>query len=159
MQTTNLAIPAPQAIKGALRGFAAARGGTAAVSFALIAPVLVMFVYGIIEFGRILYTQGALNYTVQETTRWAVVNVDPTADPAVIDTQVETYAISRATLVDANRFTEVNAVPVPQPDTTVLIDIEIKYRFDLLIPKIYTGPLTISAASRGFLVGVAGAAG
>lgn len=156
MKTINPAILVPEAIKAALGRFVTAKGGTAAVSFALIAPVLVLFVYGIIEFGRILYTQGALNYTVQETTRWAVVNVDPTADPTVIDSQVETYAISRATLVDASRFQAVNAVPVPQPDTTVLIDIEIQYRFDLLMPMLYNDPLTITAASRGFLVGVAG---
>ena len=42
---------------------AAANSGTAAIEFALVAPVFLMFVFGGIEFARLLWTQEALQQT------------------------------------------------------------------------------------------------
>ena len=38
-------------------------GGTTAVEFALVAPIFLMFVFGVVEFGRLLWTQQALQET------------------------------------------------------------------------------------------------
>jgi Flp pilus assembly protein TadG len=42
---------------------AAACGGTTAIEFALVAPVFLMFLFGIVEFGRLLWTEQALQQT------------------------------------------------------------------------------------------------
>jgi Flp pilus assembly protein TadG len=39
---------------------ATADGGTTAIEFALVAPIFLMFLFGVVEFGRLLWTQQAL---------------------------------------------------------------------------------------------------
>jgi Flp pilus assembly protein TadG len=47
--------------------------GSTALEFALIAPVLFTLILGGLEFGRLLWTQSALNYSVQAGSRcWAM---------------------------------------------------------------------------------------
>jgi Flp pilus assembly protein TadG len=48
--------------------------GATAVEFAAIAPVLLVFLLGIIELGRALWTQNALHYAVEEAARCASIN-------------------------------------------------------------------------------------
>ncbi len=68
-------------------------GGTTAVEFALLAPVLFSLILGAIEFGRFLWTLEALNYAVQEAARCWVVNPD---GKCATSTAVQTFAASAA---------------------------------------------------------------
>ena len=52
-----------------LRWLFANRDGGAAVEFALGMPVLLLAMLGVVEFGRLLWTQNALHYAVQEAAR------------------------------------------------------------------------------------------
>jgi Flp pilus assembly protein TadG len=62
--------------------------GTTAIEFALLAPALFLILFGAIEFGRLLWTQAALHFAVEEAARCASVT------PAVCGTanQIATYA-------------------------------------------------------------------
>lgn len=51
-----------------------AQGGNALVEFALIAPVLLLVLFGTIEAGRALWLQNALHYAVQAAARCASIN-------------------------------------------------------------------------------------
>ena len=66
--------------------------GNLMVEFGLIAPILVMFVFGILEFGRVLWTLNALHYSVQEAARCASVNSTLCGSA----TQIATFAADRA---------------------------------------------------------------
>ena len=48
-----------------------AAGGTSAVEFGLLAPVLFAFLLGIEEFGRVLWTQSTLQFAVEAAARCA----------------------------------------------------------------------------------------
>ncbi|MGE5504576.1 MAG: TadE/TadG family type IV pilus assembly protein [Actinomycetota bacterium] len=48
--------------------------GTAAVEFALIAPVLLAFLVGTVEFGRAMWFRQTMQFACEEATRWALVN-------------------------------------------------------------------------------------
>lgn len=52
-----------------LRGATAAEGGSTAVEFALVVPMFLMLVFGTIEFGRILWTEQALQETAAAGAR------------------------------------------------------------------------------------------
>src|SRR5262249_49875900 len=69
-----------------------ARRGTTAVEFALIALPLLLLLLGIIEFGRMLWTQSALHYAVQEAARCAAVNPGTCAGSSA----TQNYAVARA---------------------------------------------------------------
>jgi len=81
--------------------------GAAATEFALVAPALCMVLYGTMEFGRMAWTQQALNFAVEEAARCASVT------PSVCGTsqQIATYAASEisAGYVPASAFTGATA--------------------------------------------------
>ncbi len=67
------------------------RRGTAAVEFALVAPVFFLLVFGMIEFGRMVMVQQVLTNASREGARVGV--LDGTTADAISDT-VENYLVS-----------------------------------------------------------------
>ena len=65
------------------RGRRGADRGAVAVEFALILPILVMILFGIIEFGFVLAQKAALSSAVREGARYGSVNIyaDAVGDP------------------------------------------------------------------------------
>ena len=54
--------------------------GQALVEFALVMPILLLLLCGIIDFGWIYYNQITLNNAAREGARYAVIHYDPTTD-------------------------------------------------------------------------------
>jgi Flp pilus assembly protein TadG len=75
-----------------LRGLARSQGGATIVEFALIAPPLLILLLGIMEAGRALWTQNALNYAVEQAARCASID----ANNCGTATQVAAYAANVA---------------------------------------------------------------
>ena len=63
-------------------------GGASAVEFAMILPALAMMVLGIIEFGRTLWMENALHYSVEQAARCASVDKNNCGTAS----QITTYA-------------------------------------------------------------------
>jgi len=84
-----------------------ARAGTTAVEFALIAPALFTILFGALEFGRLLWTQAALHYAVEEAARCASVT------PSVCGTsgQIASYAANAVTPLTIASTTFTSATP------------------------------------------------
>jgi Flp pilus assembly protein TadG len=61
-----------------------ARGGATVVEFALMAPVMFLFIFGIIEFGRLMMVQQATTRAAREACRKA--SLATTINSAVVDT-------------------------------------------------------------------------
>jgi len=59
-----------------LRKLSKDRSGAIAVEFAMIAPVMVAMLYGLMEAGRYYWTQQSLDFAVQEASRYAALNSD-----------------------------------------------------------------------------------
>jgi Flp pilus assembly protein TadG len=83
------------------------RRGSVGVEFALVAPALCVVVLGAMEFGRMSWTQSALNFAVEEAARCASVT------PSVCGTSsdIATYAASKIApgYVPASAFTGTTA--------------------------------------------------
>lgn len=68
------------------------RDGASAVEFAIILPMLLMLVFGVMEFGRALWTQNALHYSVEQAARCATVDTTTCGTAS----QIATYAAGLA---------------------------------------------------------------
>ena len=60
--------------------FFCAEKGQAMVEFALVLPLLIALLCGIIDFGWLYYNQITLSNAAREGARYAVIHYDPTAD-------------------------------------------------------------------------------
>src|SRR5512138_711489 len=77
--------------------------GAAAVEFAILLPLFIMFVWGAIEFGLAFYTQEVLTNATREGARAGIVQQTPKLTQAQIQTIVQTY-VANAGLQTASRL-------------------------------------------------------
>jgi hypothetical protein len=121
--------------------------GLTAVEFGLMAPVFLALLFGAIELGRAAYTQGVVSFAAEEATRYAVVNYN------ISETEVRD--LTEDCLMGINRD-RINAIVVTGPidpvDNTRTISVEVSYNFEFLMPFLPDDTITITGASRGFLI-------
>ena len=108
------------------------------LEFALVLPVLLLLVFGIIEFGRAYNAQITLSHAAREAAREYALTQDQTAG--------ETRAEEAATSLDTTLLTYAWQVcdSATAGDPT---GVTISYPFELVIPLFPSGPITISAES------------
>jgi Flp pilus assembly protein TadG len=121
-------------------GFFSARRGATAVEFALIAPVVIMLIMGILELGRFFYTRATMQFVCEEAGRWAMMNTS--AAESAIKSQAETTA---STLGPASKATYTAVIEAGTPN---FANIQATYTFDFMIPMINFSDITITAKSR-----------
>jgi Flp pilus assembly protein TadG len=74
-----------------------ARGGVTAVEMAFLMPVFLLFLMGIVEFGRALWTQTALQFAVEAAARCEAVSPSLCTAPGTTSpTNVPAYAAGQA---------------------------------------------------------------
>src|SRR5829696_5694980 len=81
----------------ARRGLAALwreRGGATAVEMAFLLPVFLLFVFGIIEFARVVWTQTALQFASETAARCAAVSPSACTAPGGSGIDIAAYAAS-----------------------------------------------------------------
>ena len=124
-----------------IRGREAVSGSTA-IEFAFAAPVLFMFAFGVIEFGRAIFTMGVMQYAVYEASRYAAVHYDgPIA-------QIKKVATDKFILVDPSDIDSFTVTDVDNGDKTNLVTIELTYSFRFLVPLVSTKPITLTADAK-----------
>lgn len=65
--------------------------GAVAVEFALILPLLLVLLFGIVEFGLLLYNQQVITNASREGARFGIVMSDPKRTETQITTEVDKY--------------------------------------------------------------------
>ena len=96
------AVTGPKRGRRGLMALIAARKGATAVELAMILPVFLSVILGIMEFGRLLWTKSALDYTVEEAARCAAINTTLCGTQAL----TRTWASARSGIAfDVNDFT------------------------------------------------------
>jgi Flp pilus assembly protein TadG len=70
--------------------------GAALVEFAIVLPLLLLLVFGIIDLGRLLYTYNNLTSAVREGARLASVQSNPTTGASIsaVQSRVQQFAVS-----------------------------------------------------------------
>src|SRR5262249_44099525 len=64
------------------------RSGAAAVEMAMVLPILILFVFGIYEYGRFVFTYTTATNAVRDGCRFAIVNTQTTATATDVQTVV-----------------------------------------------------------------------
>jgi hypothetical protein len=72
-----------RAVRETLARLVVARDGVEAIEFAFVLPVLALFLLGIVEFGRLMWTQTSLQYAVEAASRCTTVGAACTSGAIV----------------------------------------------------------------------------
>ncbi len=113
------------------------KSGVTAIEFALVGSVFILLLLSIIELGRYFFTWNSLQYSMEQTTRYVLVNAD-----APIDT-VKEYAVSQMppVLIDPDNLSvTVNYMNVSDIGFIELIG---NYEYNFLSPIVPGSPLSI----------------
>ena len=131
--------------------------GTAAIEFAIVLPLLMVFIFGIIEFGLVFYNKAMVTNASREAARSGIVYRDPPLTVAEMQSVVDSYCGGRLISFGGG----------PSPTTTVpsgectnhgdelVVNVAYQYEF-LLLPDFLTafftggmpGSIDISAVTR-----------
>jgi Flp pilus assembly protein TadG len=109
---------------------AANRRGAVAVEFALVLPLLMMLVFGIIDFGRAYYTLNQIISSVREGARYAAVLEDPLAQQASIRKVVKDFTVP----MGGQRIAD-SQIEILLDQVTGRVTVRVKqYPFELITP-------------------------
>jgi len=118
-----------------LRRFARASDGAAAVEFAIVAPLFIIFCLGIIDGGRMLWIRNSIQTATEEAGRYAMAHTTAT------DTELVTHAKNYFDSVgmDNPSFTVVRDTV----GTTNFVTINGSYTFQWMFPVLDFGMYTL----------------
>lgn len=130
-----------------LKRLLADRSGVAAVEFALTLPLVLLTVFGIIEFGITIFTYGVVNYAAEQATRYATVNYSASTS------QIEAVAKDSFILIDPANIVDFSVTaPYDATDQTRLVTVKIGYRHVFSLPYVDLGSIIVRGDSKGFIV-------
>jgi Flp pilus assembly protein TadG len=133
--------------------------GQALVEFAFVAPIFLLLLFAIIDFGRYVYYVQILNNAAREGARYAIVNgsnsfipAGPSGDDPKVEAVVRNYAIGvigNAAVLDIN---SVWGGPPPAPtglsnNRGTRVTVTVDYDFRSMIPIVPIPPITITGES------------
>lgn len=118
--------------------------GSIAVEFALILPILLMLLFGIIDFGRLLYTQEVLNTAVREGARMGIVMKTVPVSDQEIQAQVTTVLLA-SQLVEVGNVTNIPIVRYAVGTSTNL-QVVVQYDFSFLVANVFIPGLSQTRA-------------
>jgi Flp pilus assembly protein TadG len=120
--------------------------GVVAVEFAIVLPILLLIMFGIIEFGFVLFEKQVITNASREGARYGIVQATPRHSEEEIKGVVKGY-LTNAGLKDASATIDVTGEGLAYPnDLTVRVD----YPYTFLVLSRLTGgssSLTLSATT------------
>ena len=120
--------------------------GASAVEFALLLPVLMMVLFGIIEFGLALYRQAILTNASREGARLGIVQSVPAITTAQINAVINTY-LTNAGITPGTVTRAFVGVPSSVTGTPVRVTLTLPYTFAVL-PNLTAVTPTINLVAR-----------
>jgi Flp pilus assembly protein TadG len=121
----------------------AAAPGALAVEFALVLPLLLVVVFGVLEFGLILYSKGVITHASREGARLGVTYSIPRKTAAEIEARVRGY------LEPASLNAAAVEVSGAGGSTGTPLDVKVTYAYHFLVLPNFitgiTGDLTLTA--------------
>jgi Flp pilus assembly protein TadG len=115
--------------------------GTAAVEFAILMPVFLTFLLGIVEFGRLMWTQAALQFAVEAAARCYAIDTTCTTASAT-----QTYASQQifGLTVASSAFLASQGAGTSCSGYEVQVS---NYTFSLIVPRLFPWTITLNAQS------------
>ena len=123
-----------------LRSLLRCAEGAALLEFGLVAPVFILILTGVVEFGRLHWVRNSIEYAAEQTARWAIVNTGAT------DSQLKAHALEQFDEISAGK-----AVVLIDRDTANGLDfltVTVTFDFEFLVDFVGIGKLPLRGETR-----------
>ena len=125
--------------------FCRSTSGAAAAEFALLLPIILMFVFALYEFGRVYWIQNTLQFAAEETARWAMAT-----NPACTTAGLQTHFNGELTALSSANVTWITPT---QPTTTSSAPVTATYCLIKATYSVGVGKLFLFSGASFTLVG------
>lgn len=134
-----------------------AQRGSSMVEFVIAAMLLMLFVFGIIDFGRALYTYHAVSDAARLGSRFAIVRglkcIAPSCPAQASD--VQTYVRAQAPLIDQSAMTVQTTwpggkagCPAGTANPGCVVAVKVTYPFNFAVPFLSQATITMASTSQ-----------
>ncbi|MGQ0663793.1 MAG: TadE/TadG family type IV pilus assembly protein [Pseudomonadota bacterium] len=114
--------------------------GAAAAEFALVSPLLILLIVGLIEFGRLFWLQNTMQFVAEEGGRFAAVRTTATMQQVTDFARSRIFGFDPAT-VTITATTEMNGA-------IQFVTVTTTYDFRFIVTLIPGGPMVLTGRSR-----------
>ncbi len=121
--------------------------GVAVVEFAIVLPILLLFMFGLIDFGRAAWTQTTLNYAAQATARCYAIGSSSCSTTALAQAYAVTQAYAITLSCSAGTGSKCVVLSTCTIGSTSGKQAEVSTNFHYFTPLLshFSGPLTGTA--------------
>jgi Flp pilus assembly protein TadG len=141
----RLRVRAPiRGIRSTLRSLAKARDGVEAIEFAIVLPVMCLFLLGCIEFGRLYWIQSQLQFAAESAARCVTVTCQAAN---IVGVGTSTYAAQQMNNGDVPTgvvFSLTNPSPACGNQVTVC------YPFTFIVPNLFPFTNTVTGCPNNY---------
>ena len=127
------------------------QNGATVVEFAIILPLLIVFIFGIIEFGLLLYNKQVITNASREGARAGLVMRVPRLTDAEIVAVVNQYAQNHLVTFGTENFPPPAILPPEGSRTGTLfgtdLSVSVTYDYNFLVLSTFLGPMTLQAVT------------
>lgn len=125
------------------------RRGIAAIEFAFIGPILILLMFGIVEYGRYLWVKVTIEQGVEGAARYGVFQNKLFNDGAISDWVTPTKAYAQAQLVGLENLTVTVTPNVVTIAGVGMVQVQAQYTFNPIIPGLtFMIPGTVTIVAR-----------
>ncbi|MHB8382275.1 MAG: TadE/TadG family type IV pilus assembly protein [Candidatus Binataceae bacterium] len=123
--------------------------GQGSTEFAMIAPLLLILLFGIIQFGSLFYDYCLVSYAAGNAARWAMVHSSTSGNSGTSDTTLNGYVDGMMAGLDTSKVT-VTSTPAwttaQAPGNRVSIQISYTYTFPFKLSSL--GSINLSSTAQ-----------
>ena len=144
MRTKPLQIRALiRAVGGMLLRLARAREGVEAIEFAIVLPVMVLFLLGCIEFGRLYWTQSELQFAAEAAARCVTVSCSNN----IVGKGANTYAAKQVVSIDVPDGV---VFSLTSPSPACGNQVTVCYPFTFIVPTLFPFSNTVAGCPNNY---------
>jgi Flp pilus assembly protein TadG len=125
------------------------RRGTAAIEFAFIGPILVLLIFGVVEYGRFLWVKITIEQGVEGAARYGVFQDKLYNDGAIHDWVTPTKTYAQQQLFGLDNLTVTVTPNVVTVAGVGMVEVQAQYNFTPIVPGLtFMIPGTVTIVAR-----------
>lgn len=125
-------------------------GGQASAEFSLTLPITITLIFGIMQFGQVLYSYSLVAYSARSAARYAMMHSSQSPQPATA-ASIAAYVQSLTAGMDQTKLT-VTSTWIPTSTPGSLVKVQVSYSYVPFAPYLPSASINLSSTAQMTIV-------